>query len=229
MEGILEWFFKRYHGLGFAVAILVSLVTASFGMEDSIHELAKMAGLWGATAFFYWLGTYVDNLIYDPLFGANGIWKGVLRKDREAVKVKLHTLGWSTPEIQKISRCVFEHTRQWEKQVAGYYESSKALRTFVVPLLLLLAYEVSGAQWEIMHGFPRSALRSPWLIAILWLGATSAYLVLRIKHNRKLYRLVAQAEIETAESHAKYRKMLVNDEEQDQPRGFSFQFLCRRL
>ena len=47
-------------------------------------------------------------------------------------------------KIQEASRSLFEHTTGWDEHVKRSYEISKATRTFVLPLLLLLVYEIVG-------------------------------------------------------------------------------------
>lgn len=198
MDAFFDHFLKHVKGLGFAVSIFTTLVL------DRPDEMGKTAVTWAAVFFLYRFGRVLDDAIYDPLFGTEGLFKRTLKNVRESAKEKFDQLRWTGvgPEptfkgLYAVSEKAFEHSDAWERRVELWLELSKAARTFVLPLAILFDWNVCGVplptwlpQWLSGNSWLRSSSIVGWsLVASLML-----YVGLRLLHNWAMYRLVTDAD-----------------------------------
>lgn len=229
MDQALDWIFDKIQGLGFAAALLAFLLAVSSGMEHAAREQVILLAVWAAAIAFYWLGHYLDRLVYDPLFGVSGRWSRVLDRERDRVRAKLRSLGWPDSELQATARSLFESSSAWQDKVRHSYEASKACRSFVLPMLMLCLYELIAPHLGLPNVFSHSPLGWPGLAAGLCVAALGLYLGLRILHNKRLYSLVAEAELITPQDLAEYgQRMVLTDVVPGRRENVSYCFLCFR-
>lgn len=197
---VFDKLFKNREGLSLAVVMLGFFLAQTYLREGRIPEgrlaveLLVTLMIWLAALVLHWLGTYLDNPLYGTLFGTKGKFPGVVGNIRKEAIDSLDSIGWHTEEPQETCRTMFEQSRKWEKGGKTSYEISKAARTFILPLLALLLYQIASLLCPHIPSFAEGFfVTRPVILATLLILAVIFFLGLRVKHNRALYRLVAKA------------------------------------
>jgi hypothetical protein len=233
---LMEKLFKRWEGLSLAVVILGFFLAQTYMREGQVPEgqvatkLFFTLLIWLAAIVFHWLGTYLDKPIYDSLFGVKGKFHEVMDEFRRGVRQKFDDLGWQTSALQATSKTLFERSEKWEKNVKTSYEISKAARTFILPLVALLCYQIASLFCNHIPVFaPGLFFGRPYVIAALLVLAVALYLRLRVRHNRALYKLVAEArKVSFAKEGGEQTMLHIETLPGPQDSGVSYPFYCRR-
>lgn len=228
MDQALDWIFKRYQGLGFVAALLASLLAVASGTREAAREELTILAVWAAAFAFYWLGRFLDHPIYDRLFGVGGIWSRVLDRERDLVRARLRDLGWPADELFATSRALFEYSSSWEHEVSHSYEASKACRSFVIPLLLLFLYELIAPPLGLRPVLIHSPLGWKALVGVLLVVDLALYLGLRVRHNKKLYMLVAKADILSPQDFQGYDGRILHTDDVRSGGHVTYRFLALR-
>jgi hypothetical protein len=164
------------------------------------------------TIAIYRLGTFLDDWLFDPLFepktDAALWWLGSGMREARARAAYFMETGmrdWNRKcetQIEGIygraKRLYGEKTEQWKERIKLPLEISKAARCFIIPLVLVFAYNHwpeflprLTAPDNVFRAF--AFLARPWVewsSVILAATACTLYVVFRLDHMQKLYSLV---------------------------------------
>jgi hypothetical protein len=102
--------------------------------------------------------------------------------------------------VYNSAKALFERSDEWDDNVKPWLEISKAIRSFIWPLAIILVYDVGLDHWHIpwlddLLSVPVLNWLSRWGVSLAALFlALVLYLWLRIFHMRALYKLVNNSE-----------------------------------